>query len=240
MGITDPDRIYRAEDLARGDVMFAATGVTGGDFLKGVRFFHKGAETHSVVMRSRTGTVRFVTATHHLDKKPMLAPDRRCCYSPRRFEPPRRSPCLAPPAPSSSTPPSTSASPSSATYERYPEFLPEVKEIRTSNTQGNEVDAALQGRGREDHQVHGPHQGGAAQQALVDLRRRRVHEGQQGRLGAGGSGRTAPPRPPTPSRSPSGRWCPRPSSPRWSTPSSPSCSRTSRSASRRRSRETKP
>jgi len=71
MGIKDPDRIYRAEDLAKGDVMFAATGVTGGDFLEGVRFFHKGAETHSVVMRSRSGTVRYVTATHHLDKKPL-------------------------------------------------------------------------------------------------------------------------------------------------------------------------
>lgn len=71
MGITDLDRVYGAEDLARGDVMFAATGVTGGEFLQGVRFFHKGAETHSVVMRSRSGTVRFVTATHRLDKKPM-------------------------------------------------------------------------------------------------------------------------------------------------------------------------
>ncbi len=71
MGVADLDRIYRAEDLARGDVMFAATGVTSSDFLKGVRFFAKGAETHSVVMRSRSGTVRFVTATHRFDKKPM-------------------------------------------------------------------------------------------------------------------------------------------------------------------------
>ncbi|MBE2251816.1 MAG: class II fructose-bisphosphatase [Myxococcus sp.] len=71
MGIGDEHRIYRAEDLARGDVMFAATGVTTGDFLKGVRFFAHGAETHSVVMRSKTGTTRFITATHRLDKKPM-------------------------------------------------------------------------------------------------------------------------------------------------------------------------
>lgn len=71
MGITDVDRVYRAEELARGDVMFAATGVTGGDFLKGVRFWAHGAETHSIVMRSKTGTVRRVHATHRWDMKPM-------------------------------------------------------------------------------------------------------------------------------------------------------------------------
>jgi fructose-1,6-bisphosphatase II len=71
MGIDDEHRVYRAEELARGDVMFAATGVTSSDFLKGVRFFAHGAETHSIVMRSRTGTTRFVTATHRFDKKPM-------------------------------------------------------------------------------------------------------------------------------------------------------------------------
>ncbi len=71
MGVTDLNRIYRAEDLASGDVMFAATGVTTGDFLRGVRFFGSGCETHSVIMRSKTGTVRHVTATHRFDKKPM-------------------------------------------------------------------------------------------------------------------------------------------------------------------------
>lgn len=71
MGISDLSKIYTAEELARGEVMFAATGVTSSDFLKGVRFFARGCETHSIVMRSRTGTVRFVTATHHFDKKPM-------------------------------------------------------------------------------------------------------------------------------------------------------------------------
>ncbi|MEW5743085.1 MAG: class II fructose-bisphosphatase [Myxococcota bacterium] len=71
MGITDPTKIYTAEELAKGEVMFAATGVTSSDFLKGVRFFARGCETHSIVMRSRTGTVRFITATHHFDKKPM-------------------------------------------------------------------------------------------------------------------------------------------------------------------------
>ncbi len=73
MGISDIDRIYTAEELAKGEVMFAATGVTSGDFLKGVRFFSGGAETHSVVMRSKTGTVRYVQSTHKLDKKPSYA-----------------------------------------------------------------------------------------------------------------------------------------------------------------------
>ncbi len=71
MGVVDPNRIYQAEELASGEVMFAATGVTTGDFLKGVRFFANGAETHSIIMRSKTGTVRHITATHRLDKKPM-------------------------------------------------------------------------------------------------------------------------------------------------------------------------
>jgi fructose-1,6-bisphosphatase II len=71
MGIVDLDRIYTASELAKGDVMFAATGVTSSDFLKGVRFFAGGAETHSVIMRSRSGTVRHITARHSFNKKPM-------------------------------------------------------------------------------------------------------------------------------------------------------------------------
>jgi fructose-1,6-bisphosphatase II len=71
MGISDPDKVYTAEELAAGDVMFAATGVTSSDFLKGVRFFGQGCETHSIVMRSKTGTVRHITATHRFDKKAM-------------------------------------------------------------------------------------------------------------------------------------------------------------------------
>ncbi|MFY0577943.1 class II fructose-bisphosphatase [Cystobacter fuscus] len=70
MGITDISKIYTAEELASGDVMFAATGVTSGDFLRGVRFFGGGCETHSVVMRSKTGTVRFIQSRHKFDKKP--------------------------------------------------------------------------------------------------------------------------------------------------------------------------
>jgi fructose-1,6-bisphosphatase II len=61
MGIQDLDRIYRETDLARGDsILFAATGVTNGDMLEGVRFTADGAETHSMVMRAKTGTVRTI------------------------------------------------------------------------------------------------------------------------------------------------------------------------------------
>ncbi|KFA88536.1 class II fructose-bisphosphatase [Archangium violaceum] len=70
MGITDMSKIYTAEELAGGEVMFAASGVTTGDFLRGVRFFGNGCETHSVVMRSKTGTVRFIQSRHRLDSKP--------------------------------------------------------------------------------------------------------------------------------------------------------------------------
>lgn len=70
-GITDLQRVYGLEDLVRGDVMFAATGVTTGDFLQGVRFFRGGAKTSSVVMRSQTRTVRYLETTHHFDFKPV-------------------------------------------------------------------------------------------------------------------------------------------------------------------------
>lgn len=70
MGINDLDKIYSLKDLAHGNVMFAATGVTNGEFLKGVTFFGGGAKTHSVVMRSETGTVRFIEATHDFKRKP--------------------------------------------------------------------------------------------------------------------------------------------------------------------------
>ena len=70
MGIDDVDKVFRIDDLARGDVMFASTGVTNGDFLKGVRFTGDGARTHSVVMRSRTGTVRYIETEHHFQHKP--------------------------------------------------------------------------------------------------------------------------------------------------------------------------
>jgi fructose-1,6-bisphosphatase II / sedoheptulose-1,7-bisphosphatase len=65
LGITDLNRKYGLHDLAKGDVMFAATGVTDGAMLKGVRRSSKGAVTHSMVMRSKSGTVRIIEAQHN-------------------------------------------------------------------------------------------------------------------------------------------------------------------------------
>lgn len=70
MGITDLEQVYNIEGLAKGDVMFAATGVTNGDLLKGVRYVGGGAYTHSVVMRSYSMTVRYIEARHDFKTKP--------------------------------------------------------------------------------------------------------------------------------------------------------------------------
>ena len=73
MGISDPRRRYQMEDLVRGDCLFAATGVTTGSLLSGVKFKKDVIETETVVMRSVTGTVRYIKAEHrqlekfHLD-----------------------------------------------------------------------------------------------------------------------------------------------------------------------------
>lgn len=72
MGIDDFDRVYGIDDMAKGDVFFAATGITSGDLLKGVRYFPGGASTHSIVMRSKSRTVRFIEARHHFEHKPGL------------------------------------------------------------------------------------------------------------------------------------------------------------------------
>ncbi|WP_372743573.1 class II fructose-bisphosphatase [Nisaea acidiphila] len=69
LGITDLDRKYGLLDLASGDVMFAATGVTTGTMLRGVRKYPGGAFTHSIVMRSKTGTVRTIEAQHDWTRK---------------------------------------------------------------------------------------------------------------------------------------------------------------------------
>jgi len=69
MGITDPSRKYSVMEMARGDVMFAATGVTSGAILRGVRRFGAGAITHSIVMRSKSGTVRYIEAHHNFQTK---------------------------------------------------------------------------------------------------------------------------------------------------------------------------
>jgi len=70
MGVTDLNRVYGIEELARSEVMFAATGVTFGEFLNGVRFFSGGAHTQSVVMRSRSRTIRTIDTTHYFEFKP--------------------------------------------------------------------------------------------------------------------------------------------------------------------------
>ncbi|WP_041786108.1 class II fructose-bisphosphatase [Rhodospirillum centenum] len=74
-GITDLSRKYALHDLASGDVMFAATGVTTGAMLRGVRRFPGGAVTHSVVMRSKSGTVRYVEAHHNFRTKTSMIPE---------------------------------------------------------------------------------------------------------------------------------------------------------------------
>ena len=71
-GVRDLDHVFTIDELVGGkNVMFAATGITDGHLLKGVRFFGGGARTHSVVMRSRSGTVRFIEATHRFDRRPV-------------------------------------------------------------------------------------------------------------------------------------------------------------------------
>jgi fructose-1,6-bisphosphatase II len=65
----DLAKIYRTEDLVQGEsVYFAATGLTDGEFLRGVRYLSGGATTHSVVMRSSSGTVRYIESRHHWNK----------------------------------------------------------------------------------------------------------------------------------------------------------------------------
>lgn len=71
MGLNDVRQVLKLNDLVKTDeVIFAATGITEGDLLRGVRYFGDGAKTHSIVMRGRTGTVRFIEAIHRFDKKP--------------------------------------------------------------------------------------------------------------------------------------------------------------------------
>ena len=76
MGFTDEklSKLLYLDDLAKGeDVFFAATGITSGDLLKGVVYLKNDkAKTHSIVMRSKTGTIRFVEAIHKLDKNSIM------------------------------------------------------------------------------------------------------------------------------------------------------------------------
>ena len=73
-GISDFDRKYELDDMASGDVMFATTGVTDGAMLDGVRRFKDGATTHSIIMRSKTGTVRKIKTEHNFNRKSGFAP----------------------------------------------------------------------------------------------------------------------------------------------------------------------
>ena len=73
MGIEDPSKILMMDDLVTGDdCIFAATGVTDSELTKGVQFTAQGGQTHSVVMRAKSGTVRFVEGIHSFKKKPKL------------------------------------------------------------------------------------------------------------------------------------------------------------------------
>ncbi len=80
MGEKDPYRLLHLEDLARGeDLFFAATGITDGDMLNGVRYSGQTAETHSLVMRGVTRTIRNIYATHKLERKPHFVSRESVC-----------------------------------------------------------------------------------------------------------------------------------------------------------------
>ncbi len=70
MGIDDMNKVFTIEELAKGNLMFCATGVTQGSFLDGIVFKSWGCTSHSLVMRSQSGTIRHIRAEHHFDKKP--------------------------------------------------------------------------------------------------------------------------------------------------------------------------
>lgn len=73
MGVADIKKVLTIDDLVHGeDVMFSATAITEGDLLRGVNYFGGGARTHTIVMRYKTGTVRFVDAIHKFDRKPLF------------------------------------------------------------------------------------------------------------------------------------------------------------------------
>ena len=73
MGINDPDKVYNAEELAKGEtVLFAASGITPGTLMNGVRFFKGGARTESLVISSQSKTARFVDTVHMFDQPKSL------------------------------------------------------------------------------------------------------------------------------------------------------------------------
>lgn len=64
MGIDNPHKVYTMEEMAKGDVLFSATGVTDGNILSGVKFTSRYIQTETLVMRSHTGTIRNIKAQH--------------------------------------------------------------------------------------------------------------------------------------------------------------------------------
>ncbi len=73
MGITEPDRVYDCHELASGEtVLFAACGITPGTLMEGVRFFHGGARTQSLVISTQSSTARFVDTVHLFDKPKVI------------------------------------------------------------------------------------------------------------------------------------------------------------------------
>ncbi|MEY2979754.1 MAG: class II fructose-bisphosphatase [Prochlorotrichaceae cyanobacterium] len=74
MGVENPDKAFDAHELASGEtVLFAASGITTGTLMQGVRFFHGGARTHSLVISSQSKTVRFVDTIHMVDEPKSIA-----------------------------------------------------------------------------------------------------------------------------------------------------------------------
>lgn len=73
MGIADINKLMTIDDLVKSqEVFFAATGITDGDLLRGVRYYSRRAITHTLVMRGTSGTIRYIEAIHQLDKKPLF------------------------------------------------------------------------------------------------------------------------------------------------------------------------
>ena len=73
-GGIDVDKVYKTGDLIDSDdVFFAATGISSGELLKGVRYFSGGARTQSIAMRCRSGTVRWIDAQHNFDRLDKLS-----------------------------------------------------------------------------------------------------------------------------------------------------------------------
>lgn len=77
MGISDVNKVFTIDELARSDdVIFAATGITDSFLLRGVRYHKRRAITQTLIMRSKSGTVRLIEATHNMDKKPLFKDNR--------------------------------------------------------------------------------------------------------------------------------------------------------------------